>query len=47
MFFTSVGAPLLGEHSREVMREVGYSDDDIASLMNSGVLLAANDDADQ
>ncbi len=41
------GAPLLGEHSREVMREVGYSDDDIASLMNSGVLLAANDDAEQ
>ena len=29
--------PLLGEHSAEVLREAGYSDEDIAELIDSGV----------
>ena len=31
-------APLIGEHSAEVLAELGYSDDDIAALVESGVL---------
>lgn len=30
-------APLLGEHSMEVLREAGYSDDGIRSLMEEGI----------
>jgi crotonobetainyl-CoA:carnitine CoA-transferase CaiB-like acyl-CoA transferase len=30
-------APRLGEHSAEVLREVGYSDDEIAELVQKGV----------
>ncbi|MFO0996769.1 MAG: CoA transferase [Alphaproteobacteria bacterium] len=32
------GAPLLGEHSREVLREVGYADDAIDRLVNAGAV---------
>ena len=30
-------APCLGEHSTEVLREAGYSDDEIRSLMEEGI----------
>ena len=39
------GAPLFGEHTREVLSEVGYSAQDIGTLVANGVLHAANDDA--
>ncbi len=32
------GAPLLGEHSREVLREIGYAEDDIDRLVASGAV---------
>ena len=31
-------APLLGEHSDEVLAEIGVSDDELASLRKAGVL---------
>jgi crotonobetainyl-CoA:carnitine CoA-transferase CaiB-like acyl-CoA transferase len=31
-------APRLGEHSAEVLREIGYSDADIARMAASGVI---------
>lgn len=31
------GAPLLGQHTREVLIEAGYSDDDVEGLMRRGV----------
>jgi crotonobetainyl-CoA:carnitine CoA-transferase CaiB-like acyl-CoA transferase len=31
-------APLLGEHNEEVLREIGYSDNDIAKLKESGAI---------
>ena len=34
------GAPLLGEHTREVLREHGYSDTDIDALAAAGVIIA-------
>jgi len=34
------GAPLLGEHTREVLREHGYADTDIDTLAASGVVIA-------
>ena len=35
-------APLIGEHNAEVLAEVGFSDDEIAALVDSGVLHARN-----
>lgn len=35
-------APLLGQHSREVLAEAGYSDDEIAALLESGGVIAAD-----
>jgi len=35
------GAPLLGEHTREVLREVGYRDPQIDALVESGAVVAA------
>lgn len=35
------GAPLLGEHTYEVLTEVGYSEEDIDALVDAGVLYAA------
>jgi crotonobetainyl-CoA:carnitine CoA-transferase CaiB-like acyl-CoA transferase len=32
------GAPLLGEHSREILSEHGYSEDDIDALIRQGVI---------
>jgi crotonobetainyl-CoA:carnitine CoA-transferase CaiB-like acyl-CoA transferase len=34
-------APRLGEHSRELLREIGYGDDDIAAMLASGACMAA------
>ena len=34
------GAPLLGEHTQEVLAELGYTDDEIEALMRSGAVRA-------
>ena len=31
-------APRLGEHTRELMRDVGYGDDDIEALANANAI---------
>jgi crotonobetainyl-CoA:carnitine CoA-transferase CaiB-like acyl-CoA transferase len=36
------GAPLAGEHTREVLREAGYSDPEIERLVEAGIVVAAN-----
>ncbi len=35
------GAPVLGEHTRELMREYGYSDEQIEALIADGTIVAA------
>ena len=34
------GAPLLGEHTREVLAEYGYGDDEIDALICDGAVIA-------
>jgi crotonobetainyl-CoA:carnitine CoA-transferase CaiB-like acyl-CoA transferase len=34
------GAPLLGEHTREILKEYGYSDVEIAALIAGGDVIA-------
>lgn len=36
-------APMLGQHSREVLMEAGYSDEEIATLLSSGVLISKDE----
>jgi len=35
------GAPVLGEHTREVLTELGYDDGEIGRLAESGAVLCA------
>ena len=35
------GAPVLGEHTREVLAEYGFSDDEIVQLIAEGAVMAA------
>ena len=42
-----MGAPLLGEHNDEVLGELGFSGDEIASLKADGIVGAEIDDAKQ
>ena len=36
------GAPLFGEHSRAILAEVGYSEDDIEQMISDGIVLVAD-----
>ncbi|MBT7369303.1 MAG: CoA transferase, partial [Gammaproteobacteria bacterium] len=35
---TTSGPPLLGEHSEEILRSIGYDDDKIVSLREAGTI---------
>ncbi len=37
--------PLLGEHSKDILREFGYPDDEIAAMIDSGVVGVAGEEA--
>ena len=37
-------APLLGEHTREVLASLGYSSDQIQQLVASGIVRMTNDE---
>ena len=39
------GAPMLGEHTYDILREVGYEDGDIGAMVAVGVLHAADEEA--
>jgi formyl-CoA transferase len=39
---TITGAPLLGEHTDEVLAELGYDADQIAAMHDNGVLHSAH-----
>lgn len=36
------GAPILGEHSREILAEAGYTDAEISALLDAGVIFVSN-----
>jgi crotonobetainyl-CoA:carnitine CoA-transferase CaiB-like acyl-CoA transferase len=36
------GAPQAGEHTREVLREAGYSDSEIERLVEAGIVVSAS-----
>ncbi len=38
-------APLFGQHTREVLAEIGYSDDEIAQLLKAGGVIASDETA--
>ncbi len=33
-----LGAPLLGEHNSELLQEIGFTEEDISSLQNNGII---------
>jgi crotonobetainyl-CoA:carnitine CoA-transferase CaiB-like acyl-CoA transferase len=37
------GAPLLGEHTAEVLGELGYSDDEVAAFVEDGTVIVAGE----
>ncbi len=39
------GAPLLGEHTHEILAELGFSEEDVDALVDTGVLYAGRGDA--
>ena len=39
---TDQGAPVYGQHTREVLAEYGYSADEIQSLIDDGAVIAAD-----
>ena len=39
------GAPLLGEHTYDILRDLGYEDGDIGAMVSAGVLHAADEEA--
>ena len=39
------GAPLLGEHTYDILRELGYEDGDIGAMVSAGVFHAADEEA--
>lgn len=41
---TPAPAPLLGEHSQDVLREIGFNDDEVNQLIKSGAVLAPSTD---
>jgi crotonobetainyl-CoA:carnitine CoA-transferase CaiB-like acyl-CoA transferase len=36
----TLGAPVLGQHSREILAEIGFSADEIANMERKGVVIS-------